>query len=369
MEDGTVTLIGATTENPSFELNAALLSRARVLLFRALDADALSLLLERAEDAAGEGLPLDEEARRSLVRMADGDGRAALTLAEEVLRAAKPGEVFTAEALQEVVQRRAPVYDKAQEGHYNLISALHKTIRGSDPDAALYYLARMLDAGEDRLFIARRLVRRRLGAVAHAPAVLLADHDPEVGGAPLRALEIGQGGGADQPVGFDLVDRETESPRRAGKDDGVEVAAGLDRIQRPLVVTQQPGDLLVGVPALERGPVFGHVGPQADYGRPPAPGGRRHRAPPPPARSSRPGLPRRRRHDAGATRTDCATRPCIPSIGIAPERGDPPAPYNRRWARSAATASAGRARTRATAISTAQARPCRRHSCAGYDHR
>src|SRR5918997_35948 len=159
VEDGTVTLIGATTENPSFELNAALLSRARVLLFRALDADALARLLGRAEAIAGEPLPLDEEARRSLLRMADGDGRAALTLAEEVFRAAKPGEVFTAEALQEVVQRRAPVYDKAQEGHYNLISALHKTIRGSDPDAALYYLARMLDAGEDRLFIARRLVR------------------------------------------------------------------------------------------------------------------------------------------------------------------------------------------------------------------
>jgi putative ATPase len=159
VEDGTVTLIGATTENPSFELNAALLSRTRVLLFRALDADALARLLGRAEAIAGEPLPLDEEARRSLLRMADGDGRAALTLAEEVFRAAKPGEVFTAEALQEVVQRRAPVYDKAQEGHYNLISALHKTIRGSDPDAALYYLARMLDAGEDRLFIARRLVR------------------------------------------------------------------------------------------------------------------------------------------------------------------------------------------------------------------
>jgi putative ATPase len=159
VEDGTVTLIGATTENPSFELNAALLSRTRVLLFRALDADALARLLARAEAIAGEPLPLDEEARRSLLRMADGDGRAALTLAEEVFRAARPGEVFTAETLQEVIQRRAPVYDKAQEGHYNLISALHKTIRGSDPDAALYYLARMLDAGEDRLFIARRLVR------------------------------------------------------------------------------------------------------------------------------------------------------------------------------------------------------------------
>ena len=159
MEDGTVTLVGATTENPSFELNAALLSRARVLLFRALDPAALARLLARAEQMENRPLPLDEEARAALVRMADGDGRAALTLAEEVWRSARPGETLDAETLQTLVQRRAPIYDKAQEGHYNLISALHKTVRGSDPDAALYYLCRMLDAGEDRLFIARRLVR------------------------------------------------------------------------------------------------------------------------------------------------------------------------------------------------------------------
>ena len=158
-EDGTVTLIGATTENPSFELNAALLSRARVLLFHALHEAALEKLLKRAEAVLEKPLPLDAEARASLIRMADGDGRAALTLAEEVWRSAGEGEVFGAEKLQEIVQRRAPIYDKAQEGHYNLISALHKTIRGSDPDAALYYLARMLDAGEDPLYIARRLVR------------------------------------------------------------------------------------------------------------------------------------------------------------------------------------------------------------------
>jgi len=159
MEDGTITLVGATTENPSFELNAALLSRARVLIFKALDEEAIEKILARAEEVTGKTLPLGEEARASLVRMADGDGRAVLTLAEEVWRSAKPEEVFDAEQLQEIIQRRAPIYDKGQEGHYNLISALHKTIRGSDPDAALYYLARMLDAGEDRLFIARRLVR------------------------------------------------------------------------------------------------------------------------------------------------------------------------------------------------------------------
>jgi putative ATPase len=159
MEDGTITLVGATTENPSFELNAALLSRARVLVFRSLDDTAVEQLLARAETITEKPLPLDAEARASLVRMADGDGRAALTLAEEIWRSAKPGETFDAEQLQDIVQRRAPIYDKGQEGHYNLISALHKTIRGSDPDAALYYLCRMLDAGEDRLFIARRLVR------------------------------------------------------------------------------------------------------------------------------------------------------------------------------------------------------------------
>jgi putative ATPase len=159
MEDGTITLVGATTENPSFELNAALLSRARVLVFRSLDEAAIQDILLRAEDITGKSLPLDETARASLVRMADGDGRAALTLAEEVWRSAKVDETFDAAQLQEIVQRRAPIYDKGQEGHYNLISALHKTVRGSDPDAALYYLARMLDAGEDRLFIARRLVR------------------------------------------------------------------------------------------------------------------------------------------------------------------------------------------------------------------
>jgi len=159
MEDGTVTLVGATTENPSFELNAALLSRARVLLFRALDEAAIAKLMLRAEALTGRPLPLDAEARDVLVRMADGDGRASLTLAEEVWRSAKPGEVFDAQDLQTIIQRRAPIYDKSQEGHYNLISALHKTVRGSDPDAALYYLCRMLDGGEDRLFIARRLVR------------------------------------------------------------------------------------------------------------------------------------------------------------------------------------------------------------------
>lgn len=159
MEDGTITLVGATTENPSFELNAAVLSRARVLTFRAHDHDSLSSLLVRAEEVEDRSLPLDDEAREVLIRMADGDGRAILTLAEEAWRAARSDEVFDAKSLQDVLQRRAPIYDKGQDGHYNLISALHKAVRGSDPDAALYYLARMFDAGEDPLFLGRRLVR------------------------------------------------------------------------------------------------------------------------------------------------------------------------------------------------------------------
>jgi putative ATPase len=159
VEDGTIVLVGATTENPSFELIAPLLSRARVLVFKPLDAAAIEKLLARAEEIEGKKLPLDDEARASLIRMADGDGRASLTLAEEVWRAARGGEVFDAAALQDVVQRRAPIYDKKQDGHYNLISALHKSVRGSDADAALYYLCRMLDAGEDPLYLARRIVR------------------------------------------------------------------------------------------------------------------------------------------------------------------------------------------------------------------
>jgi putative ATPase len=160
MEDGTITLVGATTENPSFELNAPLLSRAMVLVFHRLDDAAIALLLRRAEQEEGRVLPLDEDARASMVAMADGDGRAAINLAEEVFAAVEPGvEMLDRNALVSLVQRRAPLYDKSRDGHYNLISALHKSVRGSDPDASLYWLARMLDAGEDRLFLARRLVR------------------------------------------------------------------------------------------------------------------------------------------------------------------------------------------------------------------
>ncbi len=160
MEDGTITLVGATTENPSFELNGALLSRASVLVFNRLDEAALQELLARAEREEKRPLPLDADAREALLGMADGDGRAVINLSDEVFAAVAPGSAPLDRAgLTSLVQRRAPLYDKSREGHYNLISALHKSVRGSDPDAALYWLARMLDGGEDPLFLARRLVR------------------------------------------------------------------------------------------------------------------------------------------------------------------------------------------------------------------
>jgi putative ATPase len=160
MEDGTIILIGATTENPSFELNGALLSRATVLVFRRLDEEALEAMLKRAEAAEKRALPLTPEARERLIAMADGDGRTMMNLAETVFDTTEPSALpLDTEALVQIVQRRAPLYDKSRDGHYDLISALHKSVRGSDPDATLYWMARMLAGGEDPLYIARRLVR------------------------------------------------------------------------------------------------------------------------------------------------------------------------------------------------------------------
>ena len=158
VEDGTVTLIGATTENPSFELNAALLSRAQVLVLHRLSPAALEQLLARAEQVEGKPLPLTPDARAALIAQADGDGRFLLNQAETLYAVALPAPLDPA-ALAGFLQRRVAVYDKDREGHYNLISALHKSIRGSDPQAALYYLARMLTAGEEPLFLLRRLTR------------------------------------------------------------------------------------------------------------------------------------------------------------------------------------------------------------------
>ncbi len=158
VEDGTVILVGATTENPSFELNAALLSRAQVLILHRLDAEALNTLLTRAETVVERPLPLTLEARAALIASADGDGRFLLNQAETLFSIAVP-EPLNPATLSELLHRRMPVYDKDREGHYNLISALHKSLRGSDPQAALYYMARMLVAGEEPLYVLRRLVR------------------------------------------------------------------------------------------------------------------------------------------------------------------------------------------------------------------
>ncbi len=158
VESGVVTLVGATTENPSFELNGALLSRCQVYVLRRLDAHALAALLIKAEAQEGRALPLDPAAREAMIAMADGDGRYLLSLAETLFNIAG-SESLDPAAMGHVLQKRSPTYDKDREEHYNLISALHKSVRGSDPDAALYWLARMLAGGEDPLFIARRLVR------------------------------------------------------------------------------------------------------------------------------------------------------------------------------------------------------------------
>jgi putative ATPase len=158
VEDGTIILVGATTENPSFELNAALLSRAQVLLLHRLDHEAMETLLCRAEAACGKSLPLTAEARAALIDSADGDGRFLLNQAETLL-IVEVAEPLPPQALSRFLHRRMPVYDKDREGHYNLISALHKSLRGSDPQAALYWLARMLVAGEEPLYVLRRLVR------------------------------------------------------------------------------------------------------------------------------------------------------------------------------------------------------------------
>ena len=172
VEEGIVTLVGATTENPSFELNGALLSRSQVYVLKRLDDEALQTLLAKAEEHEGRALPLEPEARFALMAMADGDGRYLLTLAETLFNigTAKP---LDTKALGQVLQKRSPAYDKDREEHYNLLSALHKSIRGSDPDAALYWLARMLTGGEDPLFIARRLIRAAAEDIGEADPMSL----------------------------------------------------------------------------------------------------------------------------------------------------------------------------------------------------
>ena len=196
MEDGTVILVGATTENPSFELNAAILSRAQVLVLNRLGPDDLEKLLLRAEAETRQSLPLDPDARTALKAMADGDGRFLLNLVEQIL-ALKTPSPLSAQALTRAIQKRAPIYDKGREGHYNLVSALHKSVRGSDVNASLYWLARMLAGGEDPLYIIRRIVRMAVEDIGLAdPNALvqaLAAKDAfELMGSPEGELAIAQ---------------------------------------------------------------------------------------------------------------------------------------------------------------------------------
>ncbi len=196
VEDGTVVLIGATTENPSFELNSALLSRARVLVLNRLAPEALAKLIQRAEALVGKALPVTDEARETLFAMADGDGRYLLTMLEFIWDAA-PREALDVAGLGNLLQQRPPVYDKAQESHYNLISALHKSLRGSDVDAALYWFARMLAGGEDPRYINRRLIRFAVEDIgmadpqAHLQALAAADTYERLG-SPEGELAIAQ---------------------------------------------------------------------------------------------------------------------------------------------------------------------------------
>ena len=188
--------MGATTENPSFELNAALLSRCQVFVLKRLDDTAMDELMRRAEREKGKALPLQEDARAAVAAMADGDGRYLLNLVEELF-ALESDELLDSAALAEMIQKRAPVYDKAQEGHYNLISALHKSLRGSDCDAALYWLARMLSAGEDPNYIGRRLLRFSVEDVGLAdpqalPQTLAAWQSYERLGSPEGELALAQ---------------------------------------------------------------------------------------------------------------------------------------------------------------------------------
>ena len=175
VEDGTITLIGATTENPSFELNGALLSRCQVFVLKRLDDAALETLLRRAERDADRSLPLQPQTRDALKAMADGDGRYALTMAEQIFaHKMVKGALLSTEALAQLVNRRAPLYDKKDDGHYNLISALHKSVRGSDVDASLYWFARMLEGGEDPRYLGRRIVRMAVEDIGMADPQALA---------------------------------------------------------------------------------------------------------------------------------------------------------------------------------------------------
>lgn len=264
MEDGTVVLVGATTENPSFELNAALLSRSQVLRFESLSADDLEHLLQRAETLLDTKLPLAEDARATLLGLADGDGRALLGLVEEIVSAASPDEVLDANSLLTLVQRRAPIYDKAQDGHYNLISALHKTIRGSDPDAALYYFARMLDAGEDPLFLARRLIRMAVEDIGLAdpqalPQAVAARDAYQMLGSPEGELALAQ------VVVYLALAPKSNAVYTAYKG-AMSIAKSTGSPMPPMVILNAPTKLMKGS-GYGEGYIYDHDTPEAFSGQ------------------------------------------------------------------------------------------------------
>lgn len=264
MEDGTVVLVGATTENPSFELNAALLSRAQVLRFESLGLDDLENLAQRAETLLGNPLPLDQTARETLLGLADGDGRALLGLVEEILASTTADETLDANSLLTIVQRRAPIYDKAQDGHYNLISALHKTIRGSDPDAALYYFARMLDAGEDPLFLARRLIRMASEDVGLAdpqalPLAIAARDAYQMLGSPEGELSLAQ------VVVYLALAPKSNAVYTAYKQ-AVSLAKSTGSPMPPMVILNAPTKLMKGE-GYGEGYIYDHDTPEAFSGQ------------------------------------------------------------------------------------------------------
>ncbi|MCW5722014.1 MAG: replication-associated recombination protein A [Devosia sp.] len=264
MEDGTVVLVGATTENPSFELNAALLSRSQVLRFESLGPADLEKLVGRAETLLGSTLPLTEEARQTLLGLADGDGRALLGLVEEILASVSANETLDANSLLTIVQRRAPIYDKAQDGHYNLISALHKTIRGSDPDAALYYFARMLDAGEDPLFLARRLIRMASEDVGLAdpqalPLAIAARDAYQMLGSPEGELSLAQ------VVVYLALAPKSNAVYTAFKQ-AISLAKSTGSPMPPMVILNAPTKLMKGE-GYGEGYVYDHDTPEAFSGQ------------------------------------------------------------------------------------------------------
>jgi len=241
VEEGTLLLAGATTENPSFELNAALLSRLQVLILHRLDAVALESLLARAEAGGGRALPLDDEGRNMLVAMADGDGRALLNPAEQLFSVAADG-ILPAADLPRHLARRAMVYDKGRDEHFNLISALHKSVRGSDPDAALYWLQRMLAAGEDPLYIARRVVRMASEDVGLADPRALSQAMAAVDawrllGSPEGELAVAQA------VVYCATAPKSNALYAAFKSSR-EAAAGSGSLPPPMTIVNAPTDLM-----------------------------------------------------------------------------------------------------------------------------